>query len=224
MKKEVFKENERHIFRNATVSGNRVTRIFFAVLLLFIGLVLPGCGAGGAYGTESPGYVPAISSVGEEYVTDIEVSQNADGVIQAVQHIFAMDTEMMIEAFGENAEAAVRAAGEEVLRIDQLLSVGIKTSDIARLNLGGSTEVSELTGELITRGIEIGKITDGAFDVTVYPLMEAWGFTGDAYHVPKPSEIEKLLAFVGTDKVTVDGKSVQLAEGTQLDLGGIAKG
>ncbi len=144
-------------------------------------------------------------------MTDIEVSRNADGVTQAVQYVFAMDTEMMIEAFGENAEAAVRAAGEEVLRIDQLLSVGIKTSEIARVNRGDSAEVSELTGKLIARSIEIGKITDGEFDVTVYPLMEAWGFTGDAYHVPEPSEIEKLLAFVGTDKVTVDGQRVQLA-------------
>lgn len=205
MKKAVFKE--------------KYVKRFFAALLLSTVLALSGCGGSAASVAESEGDAPA-----KGYATSIEVTRNSDNVIQAVQYIFAMDTEMMIEAFGENAEEAVRMAGEEVLRIDQLLSVGIETSDIARLNREGSLEVSPLTGELLERGIEIGKATDGAFDMTVFPLMEAWGFTGRNYRVPEPSEIEKLLAFVGTDRVTVDGFSVTLEEGTRLDLGGIAKG
>ncbi|MGX8704630.1 MAG: FAD:protein FMN transferase, partial [bacterium] len=166
----------------------------------------------------------SIAPIGEEYMTSIEVSKNADGVTQAVRYVFAMDTEMMLEAFGENAEAGVEAASEEVLRIDQLLSVGIGTSDICRLNQEGTAEVSEDTRELICRGIEVGGSVGGAFDITVYPLMEAWGFTKGTYRVPEDAEIEELLTKMGADKVTVDGNTVRLSEGTKIDLGGIAKG
>ena len=166
----------------------------------------------------------SIAPVGEEYMTSIEVSKNADGVTQAVRYVFAMDTEMMLEAFGENAEAGVEAASEEVLRIDQLLSVGIGTSDICRLNQEGTAEVSEDARELICRGLEVGESVDGAFDITVYPLMEAWGFTSGTYRVPEEAEIAELLSKMGADKVTVDGNTVRLAEGTKIDLGGIAKG
>ena len=165
-----------------------------------------------------------VVPVGEEYMTNIEVSKNADGALRAVRYVFAMDTEMMLEAYGENAGAAVEAASGEVLRIDQLLSVGIGTSDICRLNREGTAKVSEDARELIRRGIEVGGSVGGAFDITVYPLMEAWGFTNGTYRVPEAAEIAELLSNMGADKVAVDGNTVRLSEGTKIDLGGIAKG
>ncbi len=213
-----------------------------AAVLVFV-MLLSGCGSGSSADSKtlsdgsSSGKTSSASAseefhdtsgsiapVGEEYMTSIEVSKNADGVTQAVRYVFAMDTEMMLEAFGENAEAAVEAASEEVLRIDQLLSVGIGTSDICRLNQEGTAEVSEDARELICRGLEVGESVDGAFDITVYPLMEAWGFTSGTYRVPEEAEIAELLSKMGADKVTVDGNTVRLAEGTKIDLGGIAKG
>ena len=232
----------------------KATAALLAAVLFF-----SGCGGGASSGSLFPAPADtgsAIAPVGEEYVTNVEVSRTSDNVTRAVQYVFAMDTEIMLEAFGENAEAAVRAAGQEVLRIDQLLSVGIGDSEIARLNREGSAEVSGLTLELVGRGIEIGKTVGGAFDITVYPLMEAWGFTDKDYRVPSKEKIRELLACVGADKVRTEERTpagkkpgdeasgtekepaggpsdpasgekkgiVTLAEGTRLDLGGIAKG
>lgn len=165
-----------------------------------------------------------VTPVGEEYVMEIEVSREPGGVVKAVQYVFAMDTEMMLEAFGERAEEAVRAATQEVLRIDQLLSVGISTSDIARLNAEGSGEVSARTANLLRAGMEIGEGVGGAFDITVYPLMEAWGFTGGGFRVPGEEELRSLLSYVGLDKLSITGNKVTLSEGAKVDLGGIAKG
>ena len=68
--------------------------------------------------------------------------------------------------------------------------------------------------------------TGGAFDLTVYPLMVLWGFTGGEHHVPSDEELAETLSVVGADRVRFDAQSgeVQLDEGQAVDLGGIAKG
>ena len=70
----------------------------------------------------------------------------------------------------------------------------------------------------------IGALSGGAFDPTVAPVMDAWDFTGDAPRVPSDEELSALLAHVGLEKLSVDGNTIALSDGAQLDLGGIAKG
>jgi thiamine biosynthesis lipoprotein len=67
--------------------------------------------------------------------------------------------------------------------------------------------------------------TDGAFDITVAPLVELWGFFTDEPRLPSPEEVRENLALVGYERVALeDGKLVKLVHGTRIDLGGIAKG
>ena len=66
--------------------------------------------------------------------------------------------------------------------------------------------------------------TNGAFDITVYPLMELWGFTTKNYRVPESSEIAEALKGVSYTNVSVNGQQVALTGGSSIDLGGIAKG
>ena len=99
-------------------------------------------------------------------------------------------------------------------KIDGLLSVECGADDILPA--------------LIETALTISDTTDGAFDPTLAPVLDAWGFTKDEHRVPSADELKELLSHTGCGKValekTADGYTVTLSGGAQLDLGGIAKG
>ena len=148
---------------------------------------------------------------------------------EASRDLFAMDTYMSVSAYGngEAANAAADAAVSEINRLDALFSVGIETSDIAVLNSQKQAAVSAETACLLERSQEIHDLTDGAFDISIFPLMEAWGFTSGNYRVPGQDELNALLPAVDMSKIRLDadaGKAELTAEDVRIDLGAIAKG
>ena len=105
-----------------------------------------------------------------------------------------------------------------------MFSVGNADSDVTKINENGSGEVSEETAFIMDRAMQVSEKTNGAFDITIYPLMELWGFTTKNYRVPESSEIAEALKGVSYTNVSVKGKQVALTGGSSIDLGGIAKG
>ena len=145
---------------------------------------------------------------------------------------FAMDTIMRLETPGLADTAAVVAARDAVQDLEALLSRTQADSEIARLNGAGGQEVSLSypTAALLAAAKDYSLATGGAFDPTVAPVMDAWGFTTDAPHVPDAETLSALLPLVDCETLTVtapasgqDG-SACLAPGQAVDLGGIAKG
>ena len=143
---------------------------------------------------------------------------------QSTQEIFAMDTYMSLTAYGSNSEEAVNKAVQEINRLDAMFSVGNADSDVTKINENGSGEVSEETAFIMNRAMQVSEKTNGAFDITIYPLMELWGFTTKNYRVPESSEIAEALKGVSYTNVSVKGQQVALTGGSSIDLGGIAKG
>lgn len=138
---------------------------------------------------------------------------------------FAMDTVMTINAYGSKSESAVKAAQNEINRLDKLLSVQNKNSEIFKLNQSKKMTVSEDTLTLITRSKEIYTLTDGAFDISCEPLIREWGFySGLENKVPSQKAIETALEGVGAEHIKIKDSTVTLDDNTSLDLGGIAKG
>ncbi len=138
---------------------------------------------------------------------------------------FAMDTVMLLTVSGENAEAAAKACENEIYRLDGLLSTGVETSEISKLNTNGGGTVSAETTALLKRAYEIYGYTGGAFDVTVSPVVSAWGFYSGDYTVLSESGAAAFLRLVGSDKLLFEGDTVSFgAEGMAVDLGGIGKG
>ncbi len=141
--------------------------------------------------------------------------------------IFAMDTIMDLTVYGESASELLTEARQLVQKYEGLFSVNTRTSDVAKLNqsAGRAVQVSPETYELIQKSIGITKETEGLFDISIYPLVRAWGFTKEEYRVPEPEELRCLLEKVDASKIQLgpDNK-VTLAEGMEIDLGGIAKG
>ena len=147
---------------------------------------------------------------------------------EATAQIFAMDTVMEVAAYGEHAEQAVKYTEKRIEELENRLSRTKADSLVSGLNRDGS--IRHLTYDywnLIARAKEYRDATNGAFDITIAPVMDAWGFTGDSFRVPEQSELDTLLKKVNSDAIQMLGSpsdSVTLGEGQAIDLGGIAKG
>ncbi|MBE5877425.1 MAG: FAD:protein FMN transferase [Lachnospiraceae bacterium] len=142
------------------------------------------------------------------------------------QSIFAMDTYMDLTAYGENSEGAVEAAIAEIHRLDALFSTGNETSEVYIINQEKSGVLSEDYAYLFGRSMELWETTNGIFDITVYPVMRAWGFVDKSYRVPEETELLELLDFVDTSKVVYHKETgrIELPMQAEIDFGGIAKG
>ncbi len=159
-----------------------------------------------------------VTNVSEQYT-------DTDGSVS--QEIFAMDTYMVLKAYGSQASEAVTAGINEIQRIDALLSTGSETSEITALNAEGGGVLSEDTEYLIRRSLALYEQTGGAFDISIYPVMKLWGFAGDEFHVPEAEDLKETLSLVDASKLTLNGEEHSVhyeTDGMEIDLGGIAKG
>ncbi|HJT77853.1 MAG TPA: FAD:protein FMN transferase, partial [Gemmataceae bacterium] len=128
------------------------------------------------------------------------------------------------------ADAASKAAFARVAALDAMMSDYRPDSELMRLCHkagGGPVHVSDELFFVLSRAQEVSRISDGAFDVTVGPVVKLWRRSRRSGQLPDPDELKHALARVGWQKVRLDAKAhtVQLlVPGMQLDLGGIAKG
>ena len=119
---------------------------------------------------------------------------------QASAQVFAMDTYMNLKAYGKNAQKAVDDAKSEIERLDQLWSAVDKNSEIYQLNQKKKMKISDETLELIEFA---KKKSNDAFDISIYPIVELWGFPTQKYRVPSDREIQKLLKNVNSQKIKI---------------------
>nr|WP_082812224.1 FAD:protein FMN transferase [Clostridium sp. Marseille-P299] len=109
---------------------------------------------------------------------------------------------------------------------EEQLSRTIATSEIAKLNESGTTpyQLSETTADLIKKGLEYGKISNGLFDIAIEPLSSLWNF-GTSTKRPATEAIEEAVKHVNYENVILEGQTITFKEeGMGIDLGAIAKG
>jgi thiamine biosynthesis lipoprotein len=145
----------------------------------------------------------------------------------------AMATRFEIVLHGDHAPA-LRAAGEEtfdeIARLENQLSLYRPGSEIAQLNARAAREAVQVTPQvfaLLQHALKLSAETNGAFDITIAPLVRCWGFMGANGRLPAPEEIAAARELVGMEKVLLDApnRTVRFAcEGVMLDLGAIGKG
>jgi thiamine biosynthesis lipoprotein len=130
----------------------------------------------------------------------------------------------------KTARAASKAAFARVADLDGIMSDYKPTSELMRLceKAGGDpVKVSDELFFVLSRGQQVSKLSDGAFDVTVGPVVRLWRLARRTKQLPDPDDLKKALELVGYKNVKLDAKerTVQLLKpGMRLDLGGIAKG
>lgn len=156
---------------------------------------------------------------------NVQIGNDAD-TDKTTQNIFAMDTYMEVTAYGANSKYAVEQAVSEIERLDALLSTGKGKSEVTQLNKKKESVLSEDYEYLLKRSMELYESTQGLFDITIYPLMRAWGFTNQEYRVPEQEEIDALLEHVDASKLYYEESigMLQLPQEVEIDFGGIAKG
>lgn len=141
-----------------------------------------------------------------------------------IEEFLAMDTAMRLTVYGQGAGEAAGLARERVLELEALLSVTDENSDICAANRNGGGALHADTAALLERALALCGETGGALDVSVYPVVRAWGFTTGAYRVPEEAELAALLERVDYTRISLEGTVLTLPEGMELDLGAVAKG
>ena len=145
----------------------------------------------------------------------------------------SMACEYAIEAYGRDAEALppiLDEAFDEVDRIDRLMSHYKANSPLSQINQEAAQHPVAVPQELfdfIADAMRYHRESGGTFDITVGPLMKAWGFFRGEGRLPSEGELATARRHVGGAHVTLDPASRTIAfdeAGVELDLGGIAKG
>ena len=141
-----------------------------------------------------------------------------------------MSTRIDVIAPSERVEEAGRVVFGVFSDVDARMSEWKPTSRLSAVNFkagGAPVEVPEDLFELIRRGLQIGRITEGAYDITWAALWGLWDFNAEHPEVPEPEEARRRAALVDFRKVELDPArhTVRLPEqGMKIGLGGIAKG
>ena len=129
-------------------------------------------------------------------------------------------------------ERALPFIEEELAEVDRLMSTYRDDSEISAFNRQQTVEpiaVSPQTLEVFTAAVELAELTGGALDITVGPLVEAWGFgpSGVGGTAPADAALEEMLARVGYDKLRLDaeaGTITKTVPDLDCDLSSLAKG
>ena len=137
---------------------------------------------------------------------------------------FACDTVVTIRAYApqETVDNAMRLIRD----YEQVLSRTVESSDIWKLNHadGNPVEVNPETADLLRLAVEISEYSDGAFDVTIAPMSALWDFASETPSVPDASMLKEAAQRVDWRNIRIEGTTVTLQNGAEIDLGGIAKG
>jgi thiamine biosynthesis lipoprotein len=148
--------------------------------------------------------------------------------VHAVRYVMGTWCDLVV--FGpEPAPDVVQSAFREIARLDDVLSSWNTESEVSRLNANagrGPQPVSVDLANVAEESAALCTSTGGAFDPSVAPLLQAWGFYTESPGLPAPAIGREAASHVGCDRVTVrrDSRTIALADGAALDFGGIGKG
>ena len=113
----------------------------------------------------------------------------------------------------------------ELQKVDNSLSPFNKGSIISKVNRNENPEVNDMFTDVFTLAEEVSAQTGGAFDITVAPLVNMWGFGTKQFHRLDKESVDSLMKFVGFNKISLKNKHVVKQDpNIQLDCSGIAKG
>lgn len=143
---------------------------------------------------------------------------------------FVLGTVCSIRLVGTGSESLLDEAFERLRAIEDELSVNKSGSEIDAVNATAGTSPVRVGDDAITiieRDLEYSKLSDGAFDPSVGPLVKLWGIGTDKARVPSRSEIEAARGLIGWKDIVLDRTAMTVflrRKGMALDLGSTTKG
>lgn len=139
---------------------------------------------------------------------------------------FLMDTYCTIQVPGNvKVIKAIEAAFDRMEEVEKRFNVLDSSNALYGFNQSSDPITDKTIIAVIETALQVSNESNGAFDITIYPLIELWGFFSNAPHLPEKKEIEKSLQYIGYSNLKIEnGRLSKLKKGVQIDLGGIAKG
>jgi thiamine biosynthesis lipoprotein len=147
-------------------------------------------------------------------------------------NVFAMDTIMTLTAYGKKADQALASAESVIRSMEAQLDPELPTSTAYAINHanGASVVVSSQVAKMLSTAKTVYDQSDGALDLSIYPLIKLWGFIDGKYYVPQDVEISAEMMKFAFDKMVLTSYpatgswSVSFPAGTELSFGAIGKG
>jgi thiamine biosynthesis lipoprotein len=172
-------------------------------------------------GLAAPGIIPTSAEA-------LKFNRNAYKVSTTRLAMGTFVSMTLIHPSRDRAEEAMGEAFKEIERLSRSLSRFDATAAVAQLNREGSLKdlPPEVT-QVVARSMDYYRLTRQRFDITVKPVVDLFKdkFTGDNPVPPCENELEKTLELVGSDKISVKGRSIRFKQpGMGITLDGIAKG
>lgn len=141
---------------------------------------------------------------------------------------FMLGTIISLKYYGKNGDKAIDESIGKIRNIENKMSVNIASSEICKVNNNSGKEDIVIGKEnlyVIEKALEYSKLTGGAFDISIEPVVKLWGIGTEKARVPKKEEIEDKLKLVNFKDILIKNNKLFLnRKGMALDLGGIAKG
>lgn len=138
----------------------------------------------------------------------------------------AMDTYMTMDIYGTKTGKDLRPPEDVIKELDRQLSTTNTGEDNAvyQLNNEGSAIMTEELNGFVERTLALCEETDGALDITVYPVVREWGFISKDFKIPSKERLAELVKKVDYNQVRRGSNTVKVPDGVQVDFGAVAKG
>ncbi|HEX9063303.1 MAG TPA: FAD:protein FMN transferase [Clostridia bacterium] len=143
---------------------------------------------------------------------------------------YSLGTVNHIRIYGCEDEELIDAAVKRVLEIDDFMSAFKPYSYVSRLNYNSGREYVNINTDTLTllnRSVEFSRMSRGAFDITIRPLIELWGIGKKQNYIPCEQELKSIMKLINYNDLLIDNENCHAAlrcPGQAIDLGGIAKG
>jgi thiamine biosynthesis lipoprotein len=177
-----------------------------------------------------PGIVAVLLLIAAAYFAGKLINQpvEIDGGYREIMGTFAR---IIVVADGSRqANACILAGFDEMRRIDSVMSDYRPDSELSKVNreaFAGPVKVSTELFGILQKSVEFSRLTNGAFDITVGPLVDLWRKAGETNSAPDADTLAATKARVGYEKLILDANAMTVkfaVDGMRLDLGGIGKG
>jgi FAD:protein FMN transferase len=141
-----------------------------------------------------------------------------------------LGTTCMVRLYAGGTASALDAAFARIAEIEARMTITRADSEVIRVNKAAGLHPVTVTADVlrvVERGLFFSRLGNGAFDVTVAPLVSLWGIGSTEARIPAAAEIRTALSHVGYRDLLIDGKASTVflrRRGMSLDLGSVAKG
>ena len=151
---------------------------------------------------------------------------------ESQRQVFAMDTVMTLTAYGNKAESGLSAAESVILSMDAMLDPDLETSTTHAINTANGTNVS-VSGQvakMLSTAHTVYLQSNGALDLTLFPVFKRWGFHNGRYYVPTPEELASDISLRCFDSMVLTSfpssgsYAVSFPAGAQISFGAVGKG